>query len=284
MNTKDLFKNSIPELEALPLTPKVFWYVSAGLDFRSLVFLTDYNIHKLKTNYKREFTKPDLFVFNGLGAEVRDLRKKLSNNKETVLYNDANTTIIGRNYKVLGLNKSKEQYVYNPSYLDMNNLKFPLEGKEAFYFDVEIIGKNAHHYNETQKVLYIEHENIDVFEKIILKNYFDVEYLCSTREGVHGGGCRKSIINHIYEDASPSFYSDYGFRPKFNILFNDRTTSVFDRNVKRSDFVSAKSSYHHYLPEAKPYDSFWVDSYIYKLDYTMEKVNNLMDINELLAL
>jgi hypothetical protein len=284
MNTTELFKNSIPELEALPLTPKVFWYVSAGLDFRSLVFLTDFNIDKLKTNYKREFTKPDLFVFNGLGPEVRDLRKMLSTNKEAVLYNDANTTIIGKNYKVLGLNKSKEQYVYNPSYINMNNLNFPLEGREAFYFEVEVIGKNTYHYNEVQKVLYIEHENIDVFEKIILKNYFDVEYLCATREGISGGGCRKSIVSHIYEDASPSFYSAYGFRPKFNILFNDRTSRSFEKNIRHSDFVNVKKGYHHYLPEAKPYDSFWVDSHIYKLDYKMEKVDKLMELNELLAL
>jgi hypothetical protein len=282
MKTNELFKSSIPELENLPNKPKTFWYPSAGIDFRSIVFLSKYHVDKLQKFHNKDFTKPDLFLFTSLGPEVRDLRMWLKSNKEYILYNDNRTVLIGKNYKELALNRKEEKFVYDSENINLDRIRLPKLGHEAFYFEIEIIGKNQYHYNETHKVIYIEHENIDVFDKIILKNYFDIEYLCATREGLHNGACRKSVVQHIYDSGEGTFYAKHGFKPKFNILFNDMTSRLFERKTSRSEIINTTKNYHYYLPEAKPYDTFWTDSYIYKNEYSNQLINNIRELDILL--
>jgi hypothetical protein len=67
MDSLQLFKNRIPELEILPTRPKALWYVSAGVDFRAPVFLTQHHIDLEFKHHRREFIKPEIFVFNAMG-------------------------------------------------------------------------------------------------------------------------------------------------------------------------------------------------------------------------
>ena len=261
MNTLKLFHEKIPELEFLPEKPKVFWYVSAGKeDFRGPVFLTQHHIdHELK-HHGKEFIKPDLFVFNCLGDDVQDLRNKLSYG-EVELRNDGLTKIKGVNYKELSLKDGISFYI-NPDYIEINHAINYKTGKPAFYFELEISGRK---YFEIQKILYFEAENIDFFNKIILNDFFYTLFLCAIREGCGYGGCKKSIIEYIYQGSQPLFFTNKGFKPKYNILFNDFTKEIFEQAVNDSQILTVDRSYSNYILESQ--DRLENDSTIFKINY-----------------
>lgn len=259
MESQKLFVNRVAELDELPVKPKVFWYVSAGDDFRGPVFLTQYHIDHEARHHGRDLEKPDLFVYNCLGPEVQDLRIKLSSGRRVELFNDGGTSIVAKNYKIVDLNEDIDFYV-NPDYIEVGHIRDTTNQKKAFYFELEIISRN---YTETQKILYFEAENIDFYNKIILSDFFETYYLCATREGMGFGNCKKSIIDHIYRDAQPSFYSERGFKPKYGILFYDFTNSLFQEEIVDSLLLSATEDHVHYICD-KAGNS---DAFVYKLDY-----------------
>lgn len=259
MESQKLFVNRVAELDELPVKPKVFWYVSAGDDFRGPVFLTQYHIDHEVRHHGRDLEKPDLFVYNCLGPEVQDLKIKLSSGRRVELFNDEGTSIVAKNYKILDLNEDIDFYV-NPDYIEVGHIRDTTNQKKAFYFELEIINRN---YTETQKILYFEAENIDFFNKIIRSDFFETSYLCATREGMGFGNCKKSIIDYIYKDAQPSFYIENGFRPKYNILFYDFTNSLFQEEVAQPSLISAKGDYVNYICDSSGNS----DASFYKLDY-----------------
>jgi hypothetical protein len=179
MKTTNLFTQPIPELETLPVKPSVFWYVSSGSDFRGPMFLTHHHIAHEAKHHGKHFVKPDLFVYSCLGQEVAELREKLRQGSP-VLFTDEITTLTGKNYREFGINSNIKLEV-SPDFIEMGMAHFPKPENAAFYFEIEVKGRD---YTETQKVLYVEHDNIDFFRKVILKSYFEVVYLCATREGI----------------------------------------------------------------------------------------------------
>lgn len=258
MDTLQLFTERVPELEALPSQPRVYWYPSAGKDFRGCVAFTDYRIQHEKKHHGRKYSKPNLYVYNCLGAEVLELKEKLSQG-DVVLWNDQSTRIMGKNYRSLQL-RNDVNFEINPDYIDTENMSLnDFETDRAFYFELEISGLN---YSETQKILYFEAENIDFFNQIILTNIFQTKYLCATREGLAWGNCKKSIIDYIYLENEPHFFTDHGFMPSFNILFNDYTKEMFVEAVR--DSFSVVPYYGKFISES---DDFTDDSVIYKLCY-----------------
>lgn len=259
MESQKLFVKRVAKLEELPEKPKVFWYVSAGDDFRGPVFLTQYHIDHEARHHGRDLEKPDLFVYNCLGQEVEDLKSKLSRGRTVELFNDGGTRIVANNYQVLDLNEDVNFQV-NPDYIEVGHVLDSTKQKTAFYFELDIINRN---YTETQKILYFEAENIDFFKKIILSDFFETRYLCATREGMAYGNCKKSIIDYIYRDAQPSFYTVNGFRPKYNILFDDFTNDVFQNAIVDSLALKAKHKYGDYIRD-KNGDQL---SIVHKLDY-----------------
>lgn len=278
MDTTKLFKKKVNELESLPEKPKVFWYVSAGKDFRGPVFLTQTHINHL-LNHGRDFIKPDLFVFNCLGPDVEELRQILSNNKQYVFRNDGLTRIIGRNYTELPLN-DKINFNINHEYIDPlstqylgNNINNLAQNRPPFYFELEITGTiSGQEYTEVQKILYFEAENINFFNNIILGNYFEVLYLCATREGCGFDGCIKSIIEYIYEDhnaqARPHnpFFINSGFKPKYNIVFTDYTLKLFKDNINNNnEILKVEWEYNYYISEENFRGS--QSEIIFKLNY-----------------
>lgn len=270
MDTQKLFVEKSAKLEELSIKPKIFWYVSAGADFRGPVFLTQYHIDHEKKHHGRELQKPDLFVYNCLGPEVQKLKNQLSMHRSVVLFDDRGTRIEGKNYEILKLNNNINFQV-NPAYIIEDHIENTTTHKEAFYFELEISFNNI--YTETQKILYFESENIDFFDKMILSDYFETLYLCATREGLGFGNCRKSIIEYIYGDSHPSFYSDRYFKPKYNILFTDFTLGKFKEAIVDSEILTATENYVNYIQENQ--DDFFStnkyydkpDSIVYKIDY-----------------
>ena len=260
MDTSKLFKNQVTELETLSNKPTVFWYVSAGDEFRGPVFLTQHHIDHLSRYNGREFIKPDLFVYNCLGEEVKDLRKKLSQGRVDLSVDDI-TKIEGVNYQSLSIRDDLGFHI-DQEYINLA----PDSGSEAFYFELIITGEE---YTETQRVLYFEHENIDFFNKIILKNYFNVKYLCATTEGIYGGRCMISIAQHIYKDTQPLFFTDIGFKPNYFIGAGGTTTGAFESGTKNSEIVSVTKDYGDYIWKKSNKDpkESWKDAIIYKLDY-----------------
>lgn len=260
MNSLQLFTHRIPELENLPLKPKIFFYPSAGFDFRGCVAFTNYRIQHESKNHGRGFNKPELFVYTCIGNEVLELKAKLAQG-EVELMNDQYTTIVARNYKTLEL-RSDIIFEINRNYIDCENLNLGnYQTNTAFYFELLISGEN---YSETQKILYFEAENIDFFNKIILSNIFKTNYLCTTREGIGWGGCKKSVIDYIYKDNYPLFFTTFGFKPEINILFNDFTKDLFDSAVLASEILDVNPYYGNYISESQ---RFINDSVIYKINY-----------------
>src|SRR5690625_7944346 len=106
MNTQRIFGERVQELEVLSERPKVFWYVSAGKDFRGPVFLTQHHIQHLRKHHGRELVKPELFVYTCLGYGGEKLKEKLSQGDGISLYSDAFIEVIGSNFKIINMGES----------------------------------------------------------------------------------------------------------------------------------------------------------------------------------
>lgn len=209
-----------------------------------------------------------MFVYNCLGDVVRELKMKLSKGDGVELYNDDITRITGNNFKVLSVNDTIN-FEVNPDYIEVGHVQLPEKEKEAFYFELVIAGEN---YSETQKILYFEHENIDFFNKIILRGFFNTKYLCATREGTGQGNCLKSIIEYIYTEEQPNFYTNQGFKPKFNII-SSKEVNGFDAAVEGSNLLNIHKDYFQYIYEKDHTiwgSGFWKDSTIYKIEYSSD--------------
>lgn len=263
MNTNNLFQHSVPALENLPAVPKILWYVSAGADFRALSFLSNYNRdHQLK-HHGREFSRPDLYVFNGLGPDTDELYATLRNNAMHILFEDDKTRILAYGFQELTLKDEIEQQLNISEEYILDAKKYAQRPKTKVYlFNVTITTKKES--SERHKVLYFEHENIDFFKNIILADFFEVTYLCATREGLGYGGCKKSIIQQIYKDAAPNFYIDRGFNPNTLILFNDFTKEVFIDAATKDAAFTYQEDYGYY-----PCENIkrWRDATVFRLTY-----------------
>ncbi|WP_019037724.1 hypothetical protein [Psychroflexus tropicus] len=264
MNSQKLFVKNVPELECLSETPKVFWYASAGRDFRGPVFFTNHHIHRMSSP---GFKKPELFIFTSIGPEIHELKNDIRNYAR-VVYNDNITKVKVRKYKELDI---LPHFRFKIDYNHVSDImveRYP-PGRKGIYFELEIIGND---YNEIQKVLYFEKENIDTFKKLVLQHrLFDVQYLCATREGCGFGGCCKSIVDYIYKDHAPYFFSHKGFKPEFNILFNDFSRTLFKQEMDRVDTASYYENFFHYIPEKGRY---FQNQTIFRLFYRGDPLKN----------
>lgn len=267
MDSKRIFTQLVPELETLPTTPNIFWYVSAGDDFRGLSFLSSYNIDHQMEHHKKELKRPDLFVFNCLGPETDDLVEKLKTQTNPIIFSDQITTIKASNFKeLILLNEIQSQLYIDPKYILIAEEYRDRKSTPVYYFEIEVSGDD---YTDNHKVLYFEHENIDFFQKIILNSFFKVQYLCATREGMGFGFCKKSIVDHIYKEGANNFYFDKGFRPDYLILFNDFTRDLFKKEIEDSVLISYSEGFCNY-PSESP--ERWGDATVFKLEYDSVEV------------
>lgn len=270
MDSLQLFSKKIAELECLPEKPKIFWYPSAGQDFRGPVAFTSFHInHELK-HHGREYPKPDLYVYNSLGEELLELKNKLSIDGDEILFQDHSTSIIAKNFNTLELNVMTELEI-SYEYIDTENLNLnEFNLNKVFYFELEICGEN---YAEIKKVLYFQAENNDFFQKIILNNFFKTDYLCATQEGLAWGRCYKSIIECIFNENQFEIFNELGFKPIYFILSVDFTKTLFDNYVEASNIFSAKK-YGKYISKLE----FEEETIIYKAKYLKSQMEaNLIE-------
>lgn len=266
-----MFNEKLPELEVLPKKPTVFWYPSAGSDFRGPVTFTSYKIsHELK-HHSRVYSKPDIFIYNSLGEEVLELKEKFLEGGNVVLFQDYSTTVTAKNFKTINLN-TNFNFEINTEFIDIENL--PINGfhlNEVFYFELEICGED---YNETQKILYFQSENIDFYKKVILKNIFNTQYLCATKEGLAWGRCYKSIIEYVFAENQYENFIELGFKPKYFILSVDVTKDIFDNYLETSKIISAKK-YGKYISRLE----FEEETIIYKAKYLKSQIEANLAVN-----
>jgi hypothetical protein len=211
--------------------PQILYYPSAGIDFRSLVYFTNHHLNNLKEQMGIEQKKPNLFLFSCIGKDVRKLRKSFFTEAKPILFKDKWTTIIGREFKEIDFIPGLEDRIINPKFVNISpEDRCPAIEPVAFSFEAEVKGDG---YSEIQNVVYIEHENIDTFEKFIIHQKIEVLYLCALREGKGFGSCGKSIIEWVYQDQIKNEELHTVFNPQFVILFDDFTKSLFlDQNEK----------------------------------------------------
>ena len=241
MNFRNLFKNEHDVLKNLPERPKVFWYLSAEKDFRGPVFLTDHNILREKTHYNHNFEKPDLFVYNSIGKSIETIKEKFKAD-EPILFEDEKTKIIGRNLQELPLADDYEIFI-NPSRIRYADKSCYENIDRAYYFEVEIIGET---YKEVQRIIYFIHENIDFYEKVMRKNYFQTIYLCATRQG--SNAC---ILEHLKRARVFDQYQKQNFKPKYIIAFTGRLNRVLSPVLSENPSVSVEYDYGNYIQEGR---------------------------------
>ena len=253
----DFFEEECLRLKDIKSDSTVLFSVSAGVDFRSAVFLTDHHISHLKKYNQIDYKKPDLFVFSGLGNEGHEMRKKLSEGDilPVVLRDDGITKISGVRYQDLNVKSGVELNDINPKYVDIDHVKSCVPtGAQAFIFDLLIEGLGEDAYYDKHTILYFEHENIDVFNKIIMKAEMKTDYLCALREGMASGGCGKSIIQWIYEDNRHNDKFQEEFNPKNLFLFEDFTLGLFEEINEKDSLGYHQPKYFNYPAEEKGSD------------------------------
>jgi len=202
-------------------------------------------------------------VFNGLGPDTDELYATLRNNAMHILFEDDKTRILAYGFQELTLKDEIEQQLNISEEYILDARKYAQRPKTKVYlFNVTITTKKEN--SERHKVLYFEHENIDFLKNIILADFFEVTYLCATREGLGYGGCKKSIIQQIYKDAAPNFYIDRGFKPNTLILFNDFTKEVFIDAATKDAAFTYQENYGYY-----PCENIkrWRDATVFRLTY-----------------
>lgn len=212
---------------SLPLKPQTYWYVSAGTDFRGPVYLSDYNIDRQMKNHKRKLKKPDLYLFNCLGGEVKKLEEELKKSKDDlILFEDDFTIIKAIQYIPTKIDRDRINYHISSECIERNHVQDPLRYQEndAFLLTIKIKSLSDN-FEEEAKIIYLQMENINCFEEVILQNSFIIQYLCATREGMAWGNCKQSIITKIYN--SENHYENRGFDPDYVITFDDFTNLDF---------------------------------------------------------
>ena len=177
--------------------PNVFWSVSAGKDFRGLVYLSDSRRdNKLSQGIILE--KPDLYVFNCLGSEFSEIENSFVN--QDPVFEDKKTQIIINKFIKIKQNRHLIPLAINPQYVSISHTDPMQKGYDGALIQVKI-QSTVTDYSEIKWVLYLENENINILHNIFYrKGFFSIMYLCAAREGLGCGGCRRSILEHITED------------------------------------------------------------------------------------
>jgi len=198
------------------ICPKVCWYVSAGNDFRPLVFLSDaYRENRLK---EHPIPRPDLFIYSCLGNDgLHSLKAGMT------VFQDKRTSIKILSLQPLRLDRGKVTYLINPDFVRGVNDPLLDSNYDAALMQVEVNSLTLG-TSDRFPVLYLAMENINCFEELMSKGFFDVQFLSATREGLGFGGCGKSILRHVYTERRNLTAN---FHPRFVITWSDHTDALF---------------------------------------------------------
>ena len=229
--------------------PKTCFYVSAGRDFRPLVFLSDaYRQHRLAGLPPR----PDLFVYSCLGADgLHGLKTGMT------VFKDKRTEITILSLHPLQIDRGKVTYLINPDFVHFADDPLLNHDHDAALMEVEVKSLNLG-TTDRFPLLYLAMENLNCFDEVMSTGRFSVDYLCATREGLAMGACGKSILSHVYTEGRNLTHR---FHPRFVITWGDYTDSLFRNGAKRyypemrrvADYIPENLGAHdHHLYECYP--------------------------------
>ena len=218
------------------IRPKTFWYVSAGRDFRPLVFLSDaYRQHRLAG---LSIPRPDLLVYSCLGADGLHCLKA-----GMTVYKDKRTEITILSLQPMRIDRQKTAYRIDPAFVHFAKDPLLTHDHDAALMEVEVKSLTLR-TSDRFPLLYMAMENINGFDEVMAKGWFDVTFLCATREGLGFGGCGKSILSHVYSEGRNLTHR---FHPRFVITWSDYTDQLFRNSSKR--YYSEMRRLAPYIPE-----------------------------------
>ena len=200
----------------LPDTSRVAWHVSAGMDFRSLVFFTKGYLSSHPNT--QGINLPSVHIFTCLSAHEKQLLTILeSDNKE--LFRDKKTRICIKKYQLLRLHDAiqsllTDPYPYSDSGIDGVFTELNAHG---FLAEVEIQCLQSD-YRETVKLIYLFTENIKTLTSFVCMELVNVQNIIALNEGLAFGGCKKSIITHIFEPPYYDLLRSHGFSPEIFVI------------------------------------------------------------------
>lgn len=192
------FRDAPEALAALPAHPVVCWTVSAGHDFRPLVFFSRPGCRALAERAGLppcEAPVPDLFIHTSLPfPEGNDGLHGLP--CRGTVYADRHTEIRIEDKLALHLDRDRVPYeilrAHHHAALD------PLlaHDHDAALFTIRLLCLDTGH-EETVRLLYLAMENLNAGDALLTTGPFDLRYLVATREGLGFGGCNRSILQHL---------------------------------------------------------------------------------------
>ena len=234
---KPLHGRQVKLPDGLPrVRPKTFFYVSAGRDFRPLVFLSDaYRQHRLA---EHSIPRPDLFVYSCLGSDgLHGLKTGMT------VFKDKRTEIAILSLQPLRIDRKKTAYRIDSALI--HGVEDPLldHDYDAALMEVEVKSLTLG-TSDRFPLLYLAMENINCFDELMSKGWFDVQFLCTTREGLGFGNCGKSLIQHLYTEGRNRTKN---FHPRFLITWGDYTDTLFRNSAKR--FYPELRRLADYIPE-----------------------------------
>lgn len=232
LSLADAFRGGCQALGSLPSRPRVVWSVSAGHDFRPLVFFSD----PLRTRAEAEgglppggLPRPDLFLYTCLdnhGGGLHDLCEG------QVVYEDRSTRIRLTSRRSLNLLRERV-----PWRLDSQRAHFvedPLlrHDHDAALFEVELICLRTG-YQEQVPLLYLAMENLHAWDVLLSRADLELTALVATREGLGMGGCGRSILEYLYQDGCLLQARGPRAIPRFVVTWSDYTDELFQREARR---------------------------------------------------
>ena len=204
--------------------PRACWYVSAGRDFRPLVFFSDaYRQHRLA---HLDLPRPQLFVYSCLSPGGEGLFGLVAG---ATLYRDPRTEITLAALQPLRIDRDQVVCRINPAHVHFVQDPLPEHGYDAALLEVEVRSLTLGTCDRFP-VLYLAMENLNCFDALMSRGPFDVDCLCATREGLGMGGCGKSIFSHVYGEGR---FLGTPFNPRHVITWSDCTDELFRRAAGR---------------------------------------------------
>lgn len=193
---------------------RVFWSASADKDFRPISYMyPDY-----QRFHNRNKGVPDLFVFSCLPYKGL---YGMSIHEGSILYRDAKTKISCVSALRLDLAPSIS-YEINPNHYRLQTL----DCRRCVLAKVRLESTEGRPYKTY--ILFLHMENINCFDALLSKKEFSLKYICAIQEGLGFGGCRKSIVSHLFEDGHVRRLSG-GL--EYAVIWHDVTHMTFQRHI-----------------------------------------------------
>lgn len=235
-------KDLPPDLRQLK-RPLVLWYASAGDDCRPLVFTTPAYQARLseRVGESLQLPEPNLFVYTCLDEEYAPWQE------DEVLYEDYGTRVKCRSATPVRLDRQLAPWTNDRGWADFGSDPRDDDQPDGHIFDVEIQSLRGMG-TFRRKVLYLQYENNHIWDALFGSGWrVDLKYVCATREGLGCGGCRKSVLEHIYKEGRFKTVRGTSVEPQYVITWCDCTDQMF--RTAASPFYPQLKKIACYIPE-----------------------------------